>query len=266
MSLSSEIKSFIIEKFWLPVADESVFYNPFNTAVYSVVFALGAAYIGKPLLQRLSVPLDRKFFLSISPYIFLGGAARSLKDVGIIDTVLLETPLIYFLMFAGVVAALYGSLKLGELTEKPYHLYFGSAGLLALAANLSLYSFTGLSALAEVLLLLLATGVGTYVAVSVLKPELASYGFVVPVVAHWFDASTSYVALMNGAAEKHVLARFFTDLFGPSGIFFVKLLLVVPATYYIFTELEGDEKRYYLFLIALLGIALGTRNLISTVS
>jgi uncharacterized membrane protein len=50
MSWLGGVKSFLLEKFWRPIIDESVFYNPFNTAVYSGLFALAAAYIGFPAL------------------------------------------------------------------------------------------------------------------------------------------------------------------------------------------------------------------------
>jgi uncharacterized membrane protein len=55
-------------------------------------------------------------------------------------------------------------------------------------------------------------------------------------------------------------------MFGPEGMFLMKTLIIIPAVYYINREIEGEEKNYYLFLVALLGLALGTRNILSFVA
>lgn len=263
MSAVSSVKSFLYQKFWRPVIDESVHYNPFNTAAYSVLFAVAAAYLGKPLLEKLNVDLDREFFLSISPYIFLGGAARSLKDVEIVNTVLLETPFIYILFFGVVTSALYASRKMEEFYDFKYHKVFGSIGAAMLLGALSLYSFSSPLAFAEVGLIFVPVAALVYYVTREFT-ALDLHAFSLPVSAHFFDASTSVVAISHGATEKHVLANHFINLMGLSGMFVMKTLIVAPATYYICTEMEGRDRNYYLFLIALLGLALGTRNLIST--
>lgn len=266
MAVVSGVKSFLLEKFWLPLTGSGADYNVFNTSVYAAGFALAAAYLGYPLLDRLDVSLDRDFFLSISPYVFLGGAARVLEDLGLVDSVLLVTPFIYAVMFAVTVALLFVSLKQEKLTGVEYHRVFGGLGLLVLLPLVALYlsSVASFSPLISVAVIFsLVTGAG-YLAVKRFRPSLAGYGFTVPVAAHYWDATTSFVALGYGAAEKHVLASWFVSTFGPAGMFVMKTLVIVPATYYIYSsDLEQQEKHYYLFLVALLGLALGTRNLLS---
>lgn len=263
MSAVSSVKSFLVQKFWRPVANESVYYNPFNTALYSILFAAAAAYLGKPVLERLDVELDRAFFLSIAPYIFLGGAARSLKDANIINTILLETPFIYVLFFGFVTAAILVSKKLELLKGIEYHKTFGSLGVTALLTVLGLYSFSTPEAFIEVGLIFAPLTAIVYYGTD-LMTDLEVYSFAIPVSAHFFDATTSFVALNRGATEKHVLANHFINFMGPAGMFVMKALVIIPATYYVCTEMEGKDRRYYLFLIALLGFALGARNLIST--
>ncbi|WP_414836682.1 DUF63 family protein [Candidatus Nanohalococcus occultus] len=263
MSVVSAVKSFLAQKFWRPVADESVYYNPFNTAVYSLAFAAAAAYIGKPLLEKLDIELNRKFFLSIAPYIFLGGAARSLKDANIVNTILLETPFIYLMLFGFTTAVLLGSLKIEEYSSLSYSKVFGSIGLISLIAVLSAYSYPNPLVFVETGLIFAPLAFLSIYGPRVLGSDLGAYSFGIPVSAHFFDASTSFVALSRGAAEKHVLANQFIDLMGPAGMFVMKALIVIPVVYIICTDMEGDERRYYLFLIAVLGFALGTRNIIS---
>ena len=259
----SGIKSFLVEKFWTPIVNESVYYNPFNTAVYAFLFGLAALYIVYPVSKRIGISFNREFFLGIAPYIFLGGALRSLKDLNIVETVLLETPLIYILMFIFTAGALFLSRKISEYREIEYYKLFGGIGLTTLLIVLSLYTFSNLAALAYFTGLMVAWAVPFYLILKFLKPELLSYSFVVPVAAHYFDASTTVASLGFGGAEKHVVAQYFINSFGPAGMFLMKTAFIIPITYYILQNVEGEEKNYYLFLIALLGIAIGTRNLVS---
>lgn len=261
--MSSGVKSFLVEKFWTPIVNESVYYNPFNTTVYALLFGLAALYIVYPAAKKLDITFDRKFFTGIAPYIFLGGGLRSLKDAGIVNTVLLETPFIYLVMFVFTLGALYGARKVEGRQGIAYHRVFGATGLAALISVLSLYTVSSVTPLFYFLGAMAAWAVPFYLALKLLKPELLNYSFVIPVAAHYFDASTTVTSLAFGGAEKHVLAQFFTASFGPAGMFLMKTLVIVPVTYYIIENIEGEERNYYLFLIALLGIALGTRNLIS---
>lgn len=268
MTLSGSVKSFLVAKFWKPIVDESVFYNPFNTAVYSGLFAVAAAYIGFPTLKKLDVDLDRDFFVGIAPFIFFGGAMRSLKDIEVFNTILIETPFIYILMFGIVVGSIILSQRLATKTELEYHKILFTTGSLLLLLTLPFYSLNntlGFLMIAGVTLLWIAV---LYGALKLVAPDLLSYSFFLPVGAHFMDASVTSVALFfPGTAEKHVLARHFIEIFGPfKGMFLMKSLVIIPAVYYIIKEVEGEEKRYYLFLIALLGFAIATRNFLSFVT
>lgn len=273
MSVSGGVKSFLLEKFWKPIVDESTFYNPFNTAAYSAVFALVAAYVAFPLLKKMDVEVDRRFIIAITPFVFLGGAARSLKDLNVVNSFLLETPFIYIVLMSFGALTLYVSKKIGEETDFEYHMLAAVIGTTTLLGVLSAYTLKDLNALIMIagvygISVILLYGLGAFVNSKLDKM------FYIPVFGHLFDAATSFTALtLLGPwnfreIEKHVLARFFVNPahFGPSGIFVMKLLIIVPATYYIYTEFEGEKRNYYLFLIAMLGFALGTRNMLSLVA
>lgn len=268
MGLFGGVKSFLVEKFWLPIVDESVYYNPFNTALYSMLFALAAAYIGFPALKKLNVDLDRQFFIGIAPFVFLAGALRSLKDIGAVNTVLLETPFIYLLMFGVVVVSIIASKKLAPKIGGNENRILLGIGSLLLLLTLPFYSISNLTGLTMIVGVMIVWIAALYTVLEVFIPRLLTPEFYIPVAAHYMDASVTSIALLfPGTAEKHVLARFFIDIFGPiPGMFLMKTLVIVPAVYYIRENAEGEKKLYYLFLIAVLGFAIATRNLLSFIT
>jgi len=259
----SGVKSFLVEKFWTPIVNESVYYNPFNTTVYALIFGIAALYLVYPVSKKLDVDFDREFFIGISPYVFLGGAARSLKDVNAINTILFETPFIYLVMFVFTIGALFTSKKFAKYQDIEYHKLLFGIGSAVFLAVISLYNFSNFDAVIYFLGMMLTWIIPFYLILKLARPDILSYSFTVPIGAHYFDASTTITSLAFGGVEKHVLAQFFTANFGVIGMFVMKTAVIVPIVYYINENMEGEEKNYYLFLIALLGIALGTRNLIS---
>ena len=268
MGLLSGVKSFLVDKFWKPIVDESVFYNPFNTAAYSTIFALAAAYIGFPTLKKLGVDLDRDFFIGMMPFVLLAGSLRSLKDVEALNTILLETPLIYILMFIIVTLSILASKKASSgIGIDEHRLMFGTGALL-LIATLPFFSVNNPFGLGLIMAVTSIWIVLFYIGLRAFRPGLLKPWFYLPVGAHYMDASVTSVALLfPGTAEKHVLARFFIDLFGPfAGMFLMKSLIIVPSVYYVEKEAEGEKKIYYLFLIAVLGFAIATRNFLSFIA
>lgn len=266
MGAFAGIKNFVIEKFWVPVTDQTVFYNPFNTAVYAALFAAAAAYLGWPTLKKLNITLNREFFIGIAPYAFVGGALRSLEDIGVVGPPLFVTPFIYVVIFGLIAGMIWVSLQVARRTEVEYHRFLAGSGILILLALLSFHSPNNASAVVEFFFVMAAWAVPGYFLLNLFKPELATYSFGIPVAAHLYDATTTYVALGYGAQEKHVLADFFIQSMGPTGMFVMKSLIVIPAVYYINENVEGQEKLYYLFLISILGIGIATRNILSLVT
>lgn len=264
MDSLSLIKNFAIEYFWLPIIGQAAPYNTYNTVVYAGLAAAIAIYLIPVFLNKIGVEPDRNFFIGIAPYVFLGGAVRVLQDRAILDTVLLVTPFIYFVMFFVTIGLLALSIKIfGDRYYKP----FGIIGLLLLLATVSLYGFTDLQPLPITLAIFGASIGAGYLLLKFVRPDLVKYSFIIPIASHYWDASTTVSGLMFGAEEKHVLANFFINTMGYPGMFVMKTVIIVPAVYYIDQNIEDrQEKLYYLFIIALLGIGLGVRNLLSIMS
>lgn len=260
-----DVKNFLLEKFWIPIVDESVYYNPYNTFVYALLFGMLAVYVLRPAIERMDVEIDRKFFIGFLPFVMFGGALRALKDIGAVESVVFVTPFVYLLLGAIGLAALFVSKKIEEIKDVSYHRSLASISLVLLTLTLSFYSVQNFEALLiEAFLIFLWSTVG-FLILKLFKPELLRFEFTAPVAAHYLDASSTFTALSFGANEKHVLGRAFIDFFGPSGIFVMKSLAIIPISYYLVEEFEGEEKMFYIFIVTALGLGIATRNSLQTV-
>lgn len=260
------IKRFLYEYYWLPIIDESVYYNPVNTVTYAILFGVLTIYFVPWFLEKMGLKFDTRLAAALTPYIFLGGVTRSLKDGNYLDTILLETPIIYIVLIGFALSVLYASRKLEDVTDIEYHKTTAGAGITAIVALLMVFNYSTLSGLSWFIIISGLCIAGVYLILRLLAPDFSWYRELVPIYAHFWDASSTYVVLNYGGAEKHVLADYFIQLFGPKGMFLMKGLVIFPAVIYINREFDGEERNYYLFLIALLGFALGTRNILSLIT
>ncbi len=260
------VKNFLFEKFWLPIIDESVYYNPYNTIVYALLFGFLVLYVLYPLVKKMNIEIDRRFIIGFTPFIVFGGALRTLKDVDAINTILLETPFIYLILFGTGTSLLYLAGKIEEMTDIAYQRTLAGSGIFLTLAILPFFK------LKEPLALILFTGstitwmTAGYLYLKYRKPEFLSWDFTLPVAAHYLDATSTFTALQFGAEEKHVLGRAFIDIFGSGGMFILKTLVIVPVVLYIVRNFEGEEKTFYIFIITLLGLGIATRNILQTVA
>ncbi len=261
------IKRFLYEYYWLPIIDESVYYNPVNTITYALLFAALTIYFIPWFFEKLDLEFDRDLVTALTPYIFLGGVTRSLKDGGYVDTILLETPIIYILLIGFALSMLTVGKKIEENFEDLRYSYItGAAAVMVIFLELFLMNYSTLSGLSWfTIITTLSLGI-VYAILKAIKSEMNRTTDLIPIYAHFWDASSTFVVLNYGGAEKHVLADYFIQLMGPKGMFIMKGLVIFPAVLYINKEFEGEERNYYLFLIALLGFALGTRNILSLIT
>lgn len=260
------VKNFLFEKFWLPIIDESVYYNPYNTVVYALLFGLLVIYVLRPLIRKMDIDVDRRFVLGFAPFIVFGGALRTLKDVDAVNTILLETPFIYLLLFGTGLGLLYSSRKLEERTDISYHRTLAGSGAILALLTLPFFRFREPLALFLFIGTAAVWGVLGYLFLRYRKPELLSWDFTLPVAAHYLDATSTFTALQFGADEKHVLGRLFIDIFGSGGMFILKTLVIIPVVLYIIRNFEAEEKTFYIFIITLLGLGIATRNILQTLA
>ncbi|EGQ43935.1 MAG: putative membrane protein [Candidatus Nanosalina sp. J07AB43] len=261
------VKAFLFEKFWLPIIDESIYYNPYNTALYAIVFGILVIYVLKPLIQkRMNLKINKEFVLGFTPFIVFGGAARALKDVKAFNTILLETPFIYGLLILLGTLMLYGSKKIEAVTQKPYYKTLAVAGTAALFLTLPFYTLEEPRALSTFLTTVPIWAVPGYLILKAEKPGLLNWDFALPVSAHLLDATSTFTALRYGADEKHVLGRIAVDVFGDWGLFPLKLGVIIPVVHYIRESFDGEEKAFYIFIITALGLGIATRNTLQTLA
>ncbi len=83
---------FIEENFVQPIIQNGWF-NPFNTLAYGAILIIGVILVYK-LLEKLKIPIDRKFLLALLPFIAWAPVTRSLRDFvfGSIPTAIKSNP------------------------------------------------------------------------------------------------------------------------------------------------------------------------------
>ena len=261
------VKAFLFEKFWLPIIDESVYYNPYNTALYALIFGAIVIYVLKPLVkQKMDVKINREFVLGFTPFILFGGSVRALKDVNALNTILLETPFIYGLLIFTGVLMLAASKKLESIKQVPYHKSLGAFGSTAFIFTIPFYTIQEPAAITNFILTSITWAIPGYLLLKAEKPDLLNWEFTLPVSAHFLDATSTFTALSFGAEEKHVLGRIAINTLGNWGMFPLKAAVIIPVVLYIRENFEGEEKVFYLFIIAALGLGIATRNTTQTLA
>jgi uncharacterized membrane protein len=72
-------------------------YNWVNTITYGLVLIAATYVVYRYLKPRIT--MDEKFYYSVSTFILVGASARVIKDMGVSESYILVTPLIFFLIF-----------------------------------------------------------------------------------------------------------------------------------------------------------------------
>ncbi len=260
------VKNFLFEKFWLPIVDESVYYNPYNTVTYALIFGLLVLYVIYPVIKKLDIDIDEKFIAGFIPFMMFGGSTRVLKDVNTINTILLETPFVYLLLFSIGVSILYLSERVQEHYDIEYYKTLAITGAILFISTIPFYTFKEPLALATFTFISILWLTAGYLILKYYKTEFFNLNFAFPVSAHYLDATSTLVALSHGADEKHVIGRRFIEIFGNWGMFPLKTLVIIPIVIYIIRNFDGEEKVFYIFIITLLGVGIATRNLIQTIA
>ncbi|MFB6203271.1 MAG: DUF63 family protein [Candidatus Nanohaloarchaea archaeon] len=257
----SGVKNFVVENFWKPALGAGFRYNIFNTSVYALISGLVAVYL-YPLSKRMGVRYSRQFLLSVTPYIVMTGILAATAASGEVAGLPFSKPLAVLSALSLTVVLYRVSSRLSRLTGYSTERCFTVSGILMVLLFLIpltpmitwpfIRTFLFTFAWAVPLLLFWRYGVS----------PLSKSVYLAPMAAHLFDATTTVVSLGRGGIEKNLVARYFIQFMGPSGIFVLKAVAVLPAVYYIENVMEGDRKRYYLLMVTAVGVAVGVRNLV----
>ncbi len=277
-----QIQAFVHENFIRPMIDSSVpGYNTVNTIVYGVILLVLAFYVIYPFLSKRKYVFDWNFMKVLLPYILFGTSLRVLEDQQIITRSVnpldlgfyVFTPGIWILTFALVCIGLWLGKKIGkENHHKSQNITF----MFGLAFALPLFVLNLLNAkeiiggLTIIVIVSLISAVVFFLAHkmkwSFLQSKLAKVAF----IGQALDTSATFVALeFFGCGEQHVLPRLLFGSFGNLSFFFVKIPIVLAVLYWLHKEYaqgkDADANLYgfILVFIAILGLATGTRDLIT---
>jgi len=236
-------------------------YNWINTIVFGLIFII-SLFIIKKILNKLKIKLNNKFFISLIPFVLLGGVLRALQDTGFFNFLgafrfLFITPGIYFLIFSIVLISLIIEFKI----KKEFIKFFGLFLILIFSIALILKAVNWLGFLIALFLTSIVFGV-TFL---IFKKQLNKPIFYLPLFAHTLDACSSVTAILiiGGFKEQHVLPNLL--LRGNLFWFFIplKILIVLFVILLIKKEEDANWRWLFLFSIFVLGMGPGTRNSLS---
>ncbi|AMK16215.1 DUF63 family protein [Methanobrevibacter olleyae] len=256
-------------------------YTIFNTVVYTLVLLIFILAIIK-MFKKLEIdPLS--IFFSIVPFIFLGCSIRALVDNGVYPkTVFLITPGLYILVGLLTILSFLFSVFLFNKRGIDYRYTLFYIGLLFLLPNIILFSNLNFTAIFYIfitwifvslifiiisLLVLYIVNYNRYSNFYLVLEKIINYKINFSIVlAHLFDASTTFVALEYfNYSEQHVLPNALNQLFDTYiTIFPMKIIVIVAVLYIIDRYFEDTTVKNLLKLtVFVLGLAPGLRNILT---
>lgn len=269
---------------FLPDIVQSTFfsgYTVFNTIVYTLILVLFVLAIIR-MFKKLEIdPLS--IFYSIIPFIFLGSSTRALVDNGIYPkTVFLITPGLYILVGLITIFSFLFCIFLYKRKGIDYRYSLFFIGLIFIIPNIILFSKVNISAIAYVLLTWIISSI-IFIGIVFLVLYIKNKNFKLDfsqmaekflkykidfsiVLAHLFDASTTYVAVEYfNYAEQHVLPNALNQLFDTYLTLFPMKIIVIVAVLCIIDQYFDDLtiKNLLKLTVFVLGLAPGLRNILT---
>ena len=252
-------------------------YTVFNTVVYTLILAIFVVAIIK-MFKKLDIdPIS--IFYAIIPFIFLGSSTRALVDNGFYPkTVFLITPGLYILVGLITIASFLLSIYLFNKMEIDYRYTLFFLGIIFSIPNIILFSKLNFTAIIYVLitwiiaslifmaiafLVLYVKNKNSHNAIDKILEHKINFSIV---LAHLFDASTTYVAVEYfNYSEQHVLPNALNQLFDTYLTLFPMKIIVIVAVLYIIDQYFEDQtiKNLLKLTVFVLGLAPGLRNILT---
>ena len=252
-------------------------YTVFNTVVYTLILVIFVLTIIK-MFKKLDIdPIS--IIYSIIPFIFLGSSTRALVDNGFYPkTVFLITPGLYILVGLITIASFLFSIYLFNKMEIDYRYTLFFLGIIFSVPNIILFSKLNFTAIIYVLitwiiaslifmaiafLVLYIKNKNTHNAIEKILQHKINFSIV---LAHLFDASTTYVAVEYfNYTEQHVLPNALNQLFDTYLTLFPMKIIVIVAGLYIIDQYFDDLtiKNLLKLTVFVLGLAPGLRNILT---
>ena len=252
-------------------------YTVFNTVVYTLILAIFVVAIIK-MFKKLDIdPIS--IFYAIIPFIFLGSSTRALVDNGFYPkTVFLITPGLYILVGLITIASFLFSIYLFNKMEIDYRYTLFFLGIIFSIPNIILFSklnfisiiyvlitwiIASLIFMAIAFLVLYVKNKNSHNAIEKILEHKINFSIV---LAHLFDASTTYVAVEYfNYTEQHVLPNALNQLFDTYLTLFPMKIIVIVAVLYIIDQYFEDQtiKNLLKLTVFVLGLAPGLRNILT---
>lgn len=252
-------------------------YTVFNTVVYTLILAIFVLAIIK-MFKKLEIdPIS--IIYSIIPFIFLGSSTRALVDNGFYPkTVFLITPGLYILVGLITIASFLFSIYLFNKMEIDYRHTLFFLGIIFSVPNIILFSklnfisifyvlitwiIASLIFMAIAFLVLYVKNKNSHNAIEKILEHKINFSIV---LAHLFDASTTYVAVEYfNYTEQHVLPNALNQLFDTYLTLFPMKIIVIVAVLYIIDQYFEDKtiKNLLKLTVFVLGLAPGLRNILT---
>ncbi len=252
-------------------------YTVFNTVVYTLILAIFVLAIIK-MFKKLEInPIS--IIYSIIPFIFLGSSTRALVDNGFYPkTVFLITPGLYILVGSITIASFLFSIYLFNKMEIDYRHTLFFLGIIFSVPNIILFSKLNFKSIFYVLitwiiaslifmaiafLVLYVKNNNSHNAIEKIVKHKINFSIV---LAHLFDASTTYVAVEYfNYTEQHVLPNALNQLFDTYLTLFPMKIIVIVAVLYIIDQYFEDQtiKNLLKLTVFVLGLAPGLRNILT---
>ena len=273
---------------FLPDFIQSTFfsgYTIFNTVTYTLILVLFILAIIK-MFRKLDID-SISIFYSIIPFVFLGSSIRALVDNGIYPkTVFLITPGLYILVGLITIISFLFSIYLYNKKGIDYSRTLFFIGLIFLLPNVIYFTRINFTAVIQVLLTWIIVSViliGIIVLVLYIKNKNLHQNFsntishvagkimehkinLSIIVAHLFDASTTFVAVEYfNYSEQHVLPNALNQIFDTYLTVFPMKIIVIVLVLYIIDKYFDDLtiKNLLKLTVFVLGLAPGLRNILT---
>ncbi len=256
-----------LEDYFIRPTLEHTGYNLVNTVTYAVVLII-ALFLVYKILLKIRIKLDRRLWIDLLPFVFLGGALRALQDInffkflGVYHT-LFVAPMIYILIFL----LAFAGILVSKYLWKNFTRYFGIS-LAIFSIVLVIINARNTTALLMILSVaaisyLILYGILKYSKINVFQ-NWNSYNSQI-IAAHLLDASAAFVAVsvIGGYRESSVFTSFlFSQL--PGWVFIpIKAAVIILVLHFVDKENNSETKWLLKFAILVLGLGPGLHNLLS---
>lgn len=272
----------MLDEYFIEPILRNGWFNPINTIVYALILVVAVFYVYK-FLRRIGIEIDEHFFDSLIPFIFWASTTRVLHDaafkgelVGFVGNIyslpIFVTPGSYFITFFLTIIVLFISLKLKEIKGIDFRRLMFFIGILLTLINFIFIPFKTLIPFTHFILpvfilwtfiFLLLKELAKNTEIYKLEEFLSNRNILI-ILSHLLDATSTWTAIaFFGYVEQHVLPRSLIYFFGPATMFILKLIVVIPALYFVDKYSKDYEfKNLLKFVILVLGLAPGIRDTI----